>query len=55
MRHVTENGYTNNYSGVRVSSTGKRFLIEDATIWNVLDNAGTYHGQAAMFKTWVYQ
>ncbi|MFN8125300.1 MAG: copper homeostasis protein CutC [Candidatus Nanopelagicales bacterium] len=36
------------YSGVRVSATGRRFRIEDATIWPV----GTSGAQAATFPTW---
>ncbi len=52
MRQVTTNGYIENYSGVRVSSSGARFLIEDATIWNIVDANNVYYGQAAMFEKW---
>lgn len=51
MKQVTENGYIDNYSGVRISAKGNRFIIENTTIWNVVDDAGVYHGQAAMFRT----
>jgi hypothetical protein len=37
------------YSGVRVSSTGRRFRLTDGRIWTVLDDAGRTVGQAAAF------
>lgn len=52
MQQVSTNGYMDNYSGIRVSSSGARFLIEAATIWNIIDANNIYYGQAAMFKTW---
>lgn len=45
-------GYFEGYRGVRISSTGRRFLVEDATVWNVLDHAGSRIGQAATFARW---
>lgn len=53
MKRVSENGYIDDYSGVRVSKSGKRFLIEQATVWNLIDSQGTYQGQAAIFSDWV--
>lgn len=50
MTRVSTEGYIDDYSGVRVSSSGKRFLIKNATIWNVVDEHDNYYGQAAMFK-----
>jgi len=52
LKRVTENGYIDDYCGVRISSTGQRFLIEQATVWNLLDNDGGYCGQAAVFSLW---
>jgi hypothetical protein len=46
------NGYFDGYRGVRVSSTGRRFLVEQALIWNVIDPAGSPIGQAATFSQW---
>lgn len=46
------NGYCRGYRGVRISSTGRRFLVEDALIWNVFDSAGRSIGQAATFSQW---
>ena len=51
---VNEHKYIDQYSGVRISKTGKRFLIKNAIVWNVYDNAGAYYGQAAMFNEWTY-
>jgi hypothetical protein len=46
------NGYCEGYRGVRISSTGRRFLVEQALIWNVIDPAGNPIGQAATFSQW---
>jgi hypothetical protein len=54
LAEVTENGYINHYEGVRISSTGKRFQIRNAVVWNLLDNKQRYKGQAAWFANWVY-
>ncbi len=54
LAEVTKNGFVTDYSGVRISATGKRFLIEGATIWNVSDSKGVYHGQAATFNKWTF-
>ncbi|MEK7299864.1 MAG: MEKHLA domain-containing protein [Nitrospirota bacterium] len=45
-------GYYSGYRGIRISSTGKRFLVEDATVWNVVDGKGIRVGQAATFACW---
>jgi hypothetical protein len=52
LSRVKEHGYIDDYKGVRISSTGKRFMIEQATVWNLVDEAGLYCGQAAMFSNW---
>lgn len=49
MAEVTEKGYIDNYSGIRISSTGKRFMINRAIVWNLYDDKGQYYGQAALF------
>ena len=45
-------GYYSGYRGIRISSTGKRFLVEDATVWSVIDGQGIRVGQAATFGRW---
>jgi len=52
LQRVAAHGYIDDYSGVRVSSTGKRFRIERAMVWNLIDEDGAYLGQAAMFDQW---
>ena len=52
MAEVAARGYTTGYRGLRISRSGRRFWIEDATIWNVLDMGGRYCGQAATFARW---
>jgi hypothetical protein len=52
LERTTRDGYVNDYRGIRISSTGKRFLIEQATVWNLVDAAGNHVGQAAMFSSW---
>ena len=54
MARVNADGYATDCKGVRISSTGKHFLIEGATVWNVIDQNNKYHGQAAMFTQWSY-
>lgn len=52
MARVTERGYVDDYEGVRISATGRRFRIEGAVVWNVTDAAGVMVGQAATFDRW---
>ena len=54
MSRVKTNGYATDCKGVRITSTGRRFFITGATVWNVVDELGDYHGQAAMFTDWSY-
>lgn len=51
LHNVTSNGYVSNYTGIRISATGRKFYIEEATVWNVIDEQGQYCGQAAAFRT----
>ncbi|MFA6920763.1 MAG: MEKHLA domain-containing protein [Gallionella sp.] len=49
LERVTRAGFVDDYSGVRISKNGARFVIKQATVWNLLDEAGVYRGQAATF------
>ena len=53
LDQVSKKGYIDHYQGVRISSTGKRFRIEDAIVWNLIDSMGVYRGQAALFRRWL--
>ena len=54
LDQVTRNGFIDNYSGIRISKTGRRFQISQATVWNLITGDGKPCGQAAMFSEWVY-
>jgi len=54
LAQVVTHGYIDDYSGVRVSRTGRRFRIARATVWNLRDEAGRDCGQAATFAEWCY-
>ena len=53
LRQAAETGFVADYEGVRISKTGRRFLVKGATVWNVVDGNGTRRGQAATFSRWV--
>ncbi len=52
LQQAATQGLIRNYRGIRISRTGKRFLVEQATVWNVLDQHQHKVGQAATFSTW---
>lgn len=52
LARVTKSGFIDDYSGVRVSASGKRFLVEDSIVWNLIDENGIYRGQAAVLYKW---
>ena len=52
LHQVAAHGFVTDYQGVRISRTGRRFLVERATVWNVLDQHGNKRGQAATFTEW---
>ena len=45
-------GYIDNYQGIRISSTGRRFTIAKAVIWSLTDELEQPCGQAAIFSDW---
>jgi hypothetical protein len=49
LDRVSRNGFIDDVSGIRISATGRRFRIEQATVWNLIDEHGSVHGQAATF------
>ncbi len=52
LNQVTRFGFIDNYSGVRISKTGRRFRISQAVVWNLLDEKQMRSGQAAAFHDW---
>ena len=54
LAEVTTRGFIDDYSGVRIARTGRRFLIQRATVWNLTDDQGRLCGQAATFREWRY-
>ena len=54
LAEVSARGFIDDYSGVRISKTGKRFRIHRATVWNLITEAGQPCGQAAMFDRWEF-
>ena len=53
LERVARDGFIDDYSGVRISASGRRFRIEQAVVWNLIDEHGAGHGQAATFDRWV--
>lgn len=49
---VSRDRFMTGYSGVRVAKSGRRFIIEDGIVWELIDRAGMRHGQAATFSSW---
>lgn len=53
---VSSQGYIENYRGIRISKSGKRFWIEQVTVWNLIDQdrycQDRYCGQAAVYSQW---
>ena len=52
LEQAKNKGYIDRYSGVRIASTGQKFYIEKAIIWNLVDSSGNKRGQAATFSDW---
>jgi hypothetical protein len=52
LAQVAARGFIDDYSRVRIARTGRRFLIQRATVWNLTDDQGRRCGQAATFREW---
>ncbi len=52
LAQAKAHGYISDYKGIRISSTGRRFWIQDVIIWDVLDEQNQRCGQAATFDRW---
>jgi hypothetical protein len=51
---VAQQGYLEDYQGVRVTKSGRRFLLQEVTLWNLIDASQRYCGQAALGKHWTF-
>jgi len=54
LEQASKRGYLDTYRGVRITATGRRFLVENAVIWNVVAAGGRVVGQAATFAQWTW-
>ncbi|WP_066735852.1 MEKHLA domain-containing protein [Cupriavidus sp. D384] len=48
LERVRQHGYESGYKGVRITRSGRRFMIEEATLWQMFDADGVLHGQAVI-------
>lgn len=53
LARVSADGFIDDYAGIRISAKGRRFRIERAEVWNLIDEDGVCHGQAATFERWL--
>ncbi len=53
LASVSMQGFIENCAGIRISKSGRRFRIEQVTVWNLNVN-GSYLGQAAVYSNWTY-
>jgi hypothetical protein len=52
LHQVSTHGFVDDYSGVRIAKDGAKFLIERATVWNVINvQSHEYYGQAVIIWT----
>jgi len=49
---VSTHGFMDDYTGVRITRSGKRFRVQRATVWNLLDESHRVCGQAACLRAW---
>ncbi|ABC90544.1 hypothetical conserved protein [Rhizobium etli CFN 42] len=49
---VTRDGFVDNGRGLRVAKSGRRFWVENFTVWQLIDETGKRLGQAAIFSSW---
>ena len=52
LERTRREGFVDDYSGIRITRTGRRFRIDQAVVWNLVDPTGEIRGQAATFHEW---
>jgi hypothetical protein len=55
LAQVTAKGYVDGYEGWRNGLKGTRFLVKDATVFNVDAPSGERQGQCAVIRCWQYE
>ncbi len=51
---MRQQGFIDDYTGVRISASGRRFEIQNAVIWSLADADGVKQGEAATFHEFEY-
>lgn len=46
---VARDGFVSDYAGIRVAKDGRRFPVTEGIVWQLVDEDGLVHGQAATF------
>lgn len=54
LEQAARKGYIDDYQGVRITTSGDKFSISQAIIWNLTDKSGKKCGQAATFSDWTW-
>jgi len=54
LKRAADQGFIDDYQGIRISKTGRRFFVERAVVWNVVDDTLHHYGQAATFSVWSF-
>jgi len=54
LERTTRDGFVDDYQGIRISTSGRRFRIHRAIVWNLVDAQDQPVGQAATFSDWEF-
>lgn len=54
LKQAQQFGFIKDYKGIRISSKGVLFEINDVILWNVIDANNKFCGQAALINAWKY-
>jgi hypothetical protein len=54
LARAKAHGYVDDYQGVRISASGRRFRIQNVVLWNLRNEHDQPAGQAATFADWTF-
>lgn len=54
LARAQAHGYVDDYQGVRISASGRRFRIQNVVLWNLRNEHDQPAGQAATFADWTF-